>query len=372
MKKIYWCVQQLNFKGGTEQVSIGLMNLLCDYYDISLVSTSEIKGDIVYDIDPRIKIESLNVPLKINKFDYYFTQYIKEKKIFRAFGLFFSLIKHTVFLRRRYRKRMTKITNGETVISSSLDSQWFSPKKGRFFIHFHFSAENYLNFGNKLSRLFIRKPEKTILLSKDIYDGIVKKRKKEKFAYIANPVRFDATKNLSNNGNKIVFVGRYAPQKDPMLALNVAKELKSLCVNFHLDFYGDGPLKEEMEKFVLDNSLNDVVTINKPTNKIEEVFISSDLLLMTSRFEGAPLVIGEAKAFSLPVVTTRYKGNVNLFKNGYDGFIIETRKEKDIANKLKDILSDEKALLTYKRNAYDSALSFDKSSIKEAWINLLK
>mgnify|MGYP003303911524 CR=1 FL=1 len=132
-----------------------------------------------------------------------------------------------------------------------------------------------------------------------------------------------------------------------------------------------GTISTDTYLSVLDNSLNDVVTINKPTNKIEEVFISSDLLLMTSRFEGAPLVIGEAKAFSLPVVTTRYKGNVNLFKNGYDGFIIETRKEKDIANKLKDILSDEKALLTYKRNAYDSALSFDKSSIKEAWINLL-
>jgi hypothetical protein len=69
MKKLFWCIQQLDRFGGTETVSVQLMNLLCPYYDITLVCTSKLEGEVVYDLDPRLKVVYLDVPSEVGRFD---------------------------------------------------------------------------------------------------------------------------------------------------------------------------------------------------------------------------------------------------------------------------------------------------------------
>ena len=76
MKKIYWHIQQLDKIGGTEEVSIVLMNALAKYYDVTLICTSRISDKICYTIDKNISIFNLELPNDISIYDQYYYKYL--------------------------------------------------------------------------------------------------------------------------------------------------------------------------------------------------------------------------------------------------------------------------------------------------------
>lgn len=86
------------------------------------------------------------------------------------------------------------------------------------------------------------------------------------------------------------------------MALEIAKSLKDRSFGFHLNIYGSGPLLEKVFLYIKDNKLDDCVAVNEPTKDIENKFLESDLLLMTSIFEGFLLVKIEASSRSAPTI----------------------------------------------------------------------
>lgn len=97
----------------------------------------------------------------------------------------------------------------------------------------------------------------------------------------------------------ILWAGRLEPQKDPALALET---LKALAIPAHLTMLGDGSLRNTVAR--QSQGLQDRVTLAGAVPAIDSHLMSADLLLLTSRYEGQPAVVGEALARGVPVVTT--------------------------------------------------------------------
>ena len=125
-KKLYWWVQQLNRIGGTEMVSIDLINSLVEDYDITLVSTVKLEGETPFKIDPRIKIMSLEIPTRCERYDYLSKKYLKHFRIFSYLGLVFQIGHHYVFRKNHYRKIMEKkiLEDDATLICSSIETDY--------------------------------------------------------------------------------------------------------------------------------------------------------------------------------------------------------------------------------------------------------
>jgi glycosyltransferase involved in cell wall biosynthesis len=66
----------------------------------------------------------------------------------------------------------------------------------------------------------------------------------------------------------------------------------------------------------------------------------SDIFVLPSLSEGFPNVILEAMAAGLPIVTTNFEGSSEIVEDGVNGFIVQTKNPKALADSIAEILDD--------------------------------
>lgn len=375
-QRIYWWIQHLDEIGGTEMVSVDLANHLCDEFDVTLIVSSEIVKDPVYKLDERIKFVSLNIPHDVIRADQYAVEYKHNKQRGKRFKLFWNTFLTYTFKRGYYKRAVKKIIKKDpgVLICSSGDSYYFAPRGIKAIYHYHFNSRLFFSSGNKIIMSFSRKPNYSVFLSKTTLDIVSNKRKKIKDSstYIYNPVRFEPTLDTINYGNRIIFVGRFVEQKNPLFAIEIAKFLKNKGLDFKLDMYGNGGLVFKMENLIKEYNLEQNVFLHEPIPNIKDELLHSDLLLVTSKYEGLVLVKAEANSMSTPVISTNWGDTVyEISKNGEDGFVIDSENAEDFANKIIEVLSNKNELISLKESSYESSKSFSYENIIPQWISLI-
>ena len=99
-----------------------------------------------------------------------------------------------------------------------------------------------------------------------------------------------------------IFAGRLTDQKRPLDFLEHARSRKEHDDELFI-FLGDGILRKECDEFIAIHHLDNVISIPF-VEDISTIFRATDLLLMTSEYEGLPLVVVEAVCMGLPVLAT--------------------------------------------------------------------
>jgi glycosyltransferase involved in cell wall biosynthesis len=102
----------------------------------------------------------------------------------------------------------------------------------------------------------------------------------------------------------IGFIGRFSWQKRPDLFLDVARQLIESGDSFCFYMIGNGDLLEQSKSRAAKLGIDDCVRFVSPRDDIHVVLNSTDLLLITSSYEGAPLTILESLASGVPVVSS--------------------------------------------------------------------
>lgn len=374
MKRIFWFLQQLEYLGGTETATISITNLLCNKYEITLVVTAKEPSNIPYNINKKIKILYLNNEDN-SKIDEKILRFCSEKKYFKAFLLILKNIHFSLIGKYKYRNIIKKMTNdNDILIGSSLDNYLIIPKKRKYIYHYHYNFKFFKTFNERFMSLFYRKADKYVFLNEVIKNDISKKYKfyKNKSIFIQNPIKTKHFKNINYYNNSLVFLGRFAEQKNPLMLIEVAKILKENDFKFNLNLYGDGKLLNDIQKNIKKYNLENNVFINKPTTNIEEVLMKTDLLLLTSLYEGTPLVINEAFSQSVPCITTNFGDSIKTCVPSNCGLIIDDFDSKTYANNIMKLLNNKELYFKYRENAYNYSLSFSDEKIKEKRINLIE
>lgn len=139
----------------------------------------------------------------------------------------------------------------------------------------------------------------------------------------------------SRNGNvRICWVGRMDVQKDPFLALDVVAEMVRQGCTPYLRMVGDGVLTDALRAQIMDQGLADVVELLGARSRpdVASIMAESDVLLMTSRYEGSPIVLLEAGASGLPVVATEESDPDHALISGLSGERISNRNSAELAS----------------------------------------
>ncbi len=156
-----------------------------------------------------------------------------------------------------------------------------------------------------------------------------------------DPARVEPLELPGNGTNRILWPGRLVEQKDPMLTLEVLSRARERGAEFVLDVVGDGHLKEPARVRAEELGVSDAIHWHPPSQEMARWYRSTDLLLMTSVYEGIPLVIYEALAMSVPVVAPALPGNVE-FMDADSGVLVEPRDDVDrYADAIVTLLGDE-------------------------------
>ncbi|MFR4955675.1 MAG: glycosyltransferase [Enterococcus gallinarum] len=143
--------------------------------------------------------------------------------------------------------------------------------------------------------------------------------------------RFDFTKNeririrnnldVSDDTVLIGNIGRLSYQKNQLFLLKIIKILVQNNKNISLVIIGQGPEEENLKKFVENNHLENNVHFISETNDVNSYYSAFDLFVLTSLYEGLPLVGVEAQATGLSLVLSEaitkevnITGNVTFLK----------------------------------------------------------
>lgn len=147
---------------------------------------------------------------------------------------------------------------------------------------------------------------------------------------------------LSAEKKWVLFVGRLQEQKAP---LRLVRTFHAYCRSgcpAQMIIIGDGNLRGEVDALVRELGLSGSVVMIPPMKQeaLSNFYRASDVLLLTSDFEGMPCCVIEALGSGLPVVTTN-AGEVKLVvKNGFSGEVVDVFDPGIIAGQLAHVLEN--------------------------------
>jgi glycosyltransferase involved in cell wall biosynthesis len=132
--------------------------------------------------------------------------------------------------------------------------------------------------------------------------------------------------SVPENVFNILYCGRLCDQKDPLLMVEVAAELRRRSRDFRIHVLGDGPLEEQVRAAVSHAGLDETILFHGTDADLAPWYACCDLMLMTSVFEGIPIVVYDAMAMAVPIVAPALPGNVELLADT-GGVLIDPRHE---------------------------------------------
>lgn len=122
------------------------------------------------------------------------------------------------------------------------------------------------------------------------------------------------------------FVGRMVDDKDPLLFIETAAVIAGRCPSAHFLMIGDGPLGSMVHRRVQQLGLEGRFTFTGALAPGTVPFSAIDVLLLTSRAEGSPLVVLEAMAACRPVVAVGVGDVPDQIDHGVSGFVVRRRE----------------------------------------------
>lgn len=133
-------------------------------------------------------------------------------------------------------------------------------------------------------------------------------------------------------------VGRLAPGKDYPNMIRAFRRVVDSNREAHLLVVGKGPLTAEVGRLVADAGLSEHVTMLGERKDIAALMSAADGYVMSSAWEGAPMVLLEASASRLPVVTTDVGGNAELVRHGETGIVVQPDDSVALAEAMLEVM----------------------------------
>jgi glycosyltransferase involved in cell wall biosynthesis len=138
-------------------------------------------------------------------------------------------------------------------------------------------------------------------------------------------------KELGVDGFVWLAVGRFDPPKDYPNMLQAFARVVHKYSNTILLIAGDGPLRETMENMARELGVEKYVKFLGIRRDIPQLMNAADAYVMSSSWEGMPMVLLEASATGLPIVATDVGGNREVVLDGITGFLVPPRNPEALA-----------------------------------------
>lgn len=159
----------------------------------------------------------------------------------------------------------------------------------------------------------------------------------------------------------------FTDKKGIFYLLDAIKELKDKKkYNFKLVLAGDGPLKDKILEYIKNKDLQDKIEyIGVVKDDAKEAFYSSlDAFVLPSISlkndqDGIPVVLMEAIAYGLPIISTKVSGIPEICINDYNGLLIKEKNVHEIVDAIERIMSDKETRERFSKMSLELSKSYD-------------
>ena len=375
MKKVTILSLHLGF-GGIEKSVVALANILCENYEVEIVSTYRLYDKPSFNVDSRVHIVYLMEGFKPNKEE--IKAAIKSKNVFSFAEECFKATK-ILSLRKKTMVNYIKNCDSDVIIATrDIFDKWLSQygKKDTLKIgwehnHYHNNmkyAKKIVNSNKGLDYL--------VLVSNGLKDFYAKKMSKFNCQCVYIPNIID---NMPKEGSllskkKLISVGRLSPEKGYMDLLKIFSILHKKYPDWTLDIVGDGNEKEKMDEYIKNNNLSKFVTLHGYQMKdyIDKLLNNSSIYLMTSYTESFGIVLIEAMSHGVPPIAfDSAEGANELIVDGENGYLIKNRNFDEYVEKVEYLINDKQERKKMGIAGMQCAKMYTSDVVCKQWFDLI-
>jgi glycosyltransferase involved in cell wall biosynthesis len=372
--KIVYCTPALYMAGGVERALSIKANYFSDKfgYDITIILTEGADKPLFYPLSSNIKVVNLNIGFeelwKCSFLKKVFVYLIKQHRYKRLLNKELLRIRPdiTVSLLRREINFLTELNDG-------------SKKIGEL----HINRANYRNFApqntNCIKTLFSKLWMRNLVGNLKKLDKLVVLTDKDMESWfelnnvyvIPDPLSFKPSSKSNLSEKKVIAIGRYSSEKGYDMLLSAWQKVAQVFPDWRLEIYGDGnrePLNLLIDSLNIDKNR---CVLNGRTNEVEKLYTGSSVFVCSSRFEGFGMVILEAMACGLPVVSFDCPwGPRSIITNYVDGILVENGNVEKLAENMILLMSDKNKRIEMSNNAIRNVQRYNVEEIAKQWKSL--
>jgi glycosyltransferase involved in cell wall biosynthesis len=157
----------------------------------------------------------------------------------------------------------------------------------------------------------------------------------------------------------ITMIACFKPQKAPVDFIKVADEVHKTLPNARFLLVGDGILRESIEDEIRQRNLAGIIKLTGWRREIPQIIAASDIIALTSLWEGLPRTIIESMAAGKPVVATGVDGTSDIIQDGTNGFLAAPHDIESFAKKILALLSDKTLQAEFSQSSQNILSEFD-------------
>lgn len=167
----------------------------------------------------------------------------------------------------------------------------------------------------------------------------------------------------------IAGAGRLREQKNFSLLIRSFAKISKKYPDYVLEIYGDGPLRDELEKEAENLDIGEKVKFQGYVNNLGDRIQDITLFVLSSEYEGMPNVLMEAMALGLPVISTDCPagGSAYLIKNRENGLLIAKNNEGELVSAMTYMLNNVDASKKMGEAATKISQTLDADIIYKKW-----
>ena len=228
-----------------------------------------------------------------------------------------------------------------------------------------------------------RKPEKEFRDAKKSYakaDHVVfqsvhvrqlfSKEIQDKSSIIRNPIHVTCFADRVSQ-NRIVTVGRYVEQKNHELLIQAFAMFHRTHPDYTLHLYGDGNLREKLEKLIDELQLQDAVFLEGFQEDIHQHIRNAKMFVLSSDYEGMSNALMEAMMMGLPCISTSCTGSDELLEDGETGLLVPVGDAEALSHAMSRLADDKRLCDRLREQAQLQSLEFEKEKVVRAWERIL-
>ena len=338
--KIAYCLNSISHIGGIGKIAIIKANALSEIIGneiFIIVTDHDMKSNLTAQLSADVRLVNLDV-------NYYKDDWKSRWHVMKG-----------IFIKRRlHKKRLAKVLNEiqpDVVISLGQAEKYMLPEiKGNWVkireMHYpkdfrRFAASSrsvFYKISAKLSDIYdycykIGQYDQVVILTQE--DKALNWKRTEKVSVIPNPLTF-YNKNISMlDTKKVIAVGRLAAQKNFSSLIRAFRSVTDYHPDWILEIYGEGNERIILQKQITRLHLENNVYLCGNTSDVQSNICNSSIFVLSSIYEGLPLVMLEALSCGLPVVSYDCPcGPKDIITDGTDGFLVPTGDEQILAEKI--------------------------------------
>ena len=369
--KIVYLTPALYMAGGVERVLTLKANYFAEHfgYDITIILTDGDGKPLFYPLSDKVKVLNLNIGFE----ELWTCSFVKK--------IFVYLNKQRLY-KKKVEAELMRIRPDITVSLLRREINFISSIKdgSRKIGELHVNRANYRNFeagdANFIKNLFAKFWMRSLVAKLKRLDRFVVLTNEDKQAWpelsnviaIPDPLSFVPTQKSELTQKRVIAVGRYVYQKGFDLLLQAWARVEKLHPDWQLAIFGDGDRTPYQQQAALLGLSPQRCQLNGPTSNIQQEYANSSLFVFSSRFEGFGMVLVEAMACGLPVISFACPcGPKDIVKHGEDGLLVENGNVEALAVALSQLMSNEALRRSMSVAAQGNVQRFGMQQIAERW-----